>query len=134
MMYLLQSVAVRVAAVAVLGAVLALPALAAPNYEAQEHLSKKQLAALVACAKTRADHERIAAYYRAEYERLQAEADQHADMAGRFLSNPATNNDKTARGTVIHCISMERNLRAKSAKARSIAEEHKRLAQAPEQK
>ncbi|SPE24897.1 exported hypothetical protein [Candidatus Sulfotelmatomonas gaucii] len=119
--------------VAVLGALLAPPALAAPNYEAQEHLSKKQLTALVACAKTPAEHERIAAYYRAEYERLSAEADHHADMAGRFLSNPATNNDKSARGTVSHCISMERNLRSKSAKARAIAEEHKRLAQAAAQ-
>ncbi len=133
MKHLFQSVVVRGAAVAVLGALLALPALAAPNYEAKEHLSKKQLTALVACAKTPAEHERIAAYYRAEYERLSAEADHHADMAGRFLSNPATNNDKSARGTVSHCISMERNLRSKSAKARAIAEEHKRLAQAAAQ-
>ncbi len=129
MKHLFQSMAVSGAA-AVLGALLVVPALAAPNYEVQEHLSKKQLAALVACAKTPAEHERIAAYYRAEYERLQAEADQHADMAGRFLSNPATNNDKSARGTVSHCVSMERNLRSKSAQARAIAEEHKRLARA----
>ncbi len=133
MKHLFQSAVVRGASVAVLGALLALSALAAPNYRVQEHLTKKQLAALVSSAKTPAEHERIATYYRAEYERLWAEADQHADMASRFLSNPATNNDKTARGTVLHCISMERNLRVKSAKARAIAEEHKRLAQAEEQ-
>ena len=117
---------------AVLSAVLALPASAATVYQAQEHLSKKQLAALVGSAKTPAEHERIAAYYRAESERLTAEADRHADLAGRFLGNSATNNDKSVRGTVIHCISMERRLRAKSAKARARAEEQHRIAQAAE--
>ena len=133
MKHLFQSV-VLCASVAVLGAVLVMPAFAAPIYQAQEHLSKKQLAALVASANTPAEHERIAAYYRAESERLSAEADQHANMASKFLSNPVANNDKSVRGTVSHCISMERRLRAKSAKARALADEHKRLARAAEQK
>jgi|HubBroStandDraft_6_1064221.scaffolds.fasta_scaffold128062_2 hypothetical protein len=120
--------------VVVLGAVLVMPAFAAPIYQAQEHLSKKQLAALVASANTPAEHERIAAYYGAESERLSAEADQNADMASKFLGNPAANNEKSVRGTVSHCISMERNLRAKSAKARALAGEHRRLAQAAKQK
>jgi len=120
--------------VAVLGAVLVLSASAAPIYQAEEHLSKKQLAALVASAHTRAEHERIAAYYRAESERLSAEADQNASMASKFLGNPAANNDKSVRGTVNHCISVERNLRAKSAKARALADEHRRLAQAADEK
>ena len=134
MKHLFLSVVVLGTSVMVLGAVLVLPTLAAPIYQAQEHLTKKQLTALVASARTPAEHERIAVYYRAESERLRAEADQHADMAGRFLSNPATNNDKSVRGTVSHCISVERNLRAKSVKARVLAEELKRLAQAAEQK
>jgi len=134
MKHLFQSVVVLGASVAVLGAVLVLPALAAPIYQAQEHLSKKQLAALVASANTPAEHERIAAYYRAESERLSAEADQHANMASKFLSNPVANNDKSVRGTVGHCISMERRLRAKSARARALADEHGRLAQTAEQK
>jgi hypothetical protein len=134
MKHLFQTVVVLGALVAVPGAVLVPPALAAPIYETQEHLSRKQLAALVASANTPAEHERIAAYYRLESMRLSAEADQHADMAGRFLGNPATDNDKSVRGTVGHCISMERRLRAKSAKARALADEHKRLARAAEQK
>ena len=133
MKHLFQSV-VLCASVAVLGAVLVMPAFAAPIYQAQEHLSKKQLAALVASANTPAEHERIALYYRAEYERLSAEADQNATMASKFLGNPAANNEKSVRGTVGHCISMERRLRAKSAKARALADEHKRLARAAEQK
>ena len=116
------------ASAAVLCAVLVVPAFAAPIYQVQEHLSKKQLAALVASANTPAEHERIAAYYGAESERLSAEADQDADMASKFLGNPAANNEKSVRGTVGHCISMERNLRAKSAKARALAREHRRLA------
>ncbi len=131
---LFQSAAILGASIALLSTALALPSLAAPIYQAPERLSKKHLAALVAAAKTPAEHERIAAYYRAESERLSAEADEHASMAGKFLSNPATNNDKSARGTVSHCISLERNLRAKSAKARALAEEHQRIAQAAEQK
>jgi hypothetical protein len=133
MKHLFQSV-VLCASVAVLGAVLVMPAFAAPIYQAQEHLSKKQLAALVASANTPAEHERIALYYRAEYERLSAEADQNATMASKFLGNPAANNEKSVRGTVGHCISIEHNLRAKSRKARALAEEHRRMAQAAEQK
>jgi len=134
MKHLFQSAVVLGALAAALGAVLALPALAAPTYQAQEHLSKKQLAALVASANTPAEHERIAAYYRAESERLSAEADQYANLASRFLGNPAANNEKSVRGTVRHCISVERNLRAKSKKARALADQHRRLAQEAEQK
>ncbi len=133
MKHLLQSVAVFGTSV-ILFAVLAQPATAASFYHAQEHLTKKQLAALAASATTPAEHERIAAYYRAESERFSAEADAHADMAGRFLGNPATNNDKSVWGTVIHSISMERRLRAKSANARVLAEEHQRIARAAERK
>jgi hypothetical protein len=55
-------------------------------------------------------------------------------MASKFLGNPTANNEKTARGTVGHCISMERNLRAKSVKARALADKHRHLAQAAERK
>jgi hypothetical protein len=134
MKHLFASVAVIGVSIVVLGAVLVLPAQAASTYQDQEHLTKKQLAALVAAAKTPAEHERIAAYYRAESERLAAEADQNADLAGKFLGNSATNNDKSARGTVFHCISVERNLRAKSVKARALAEEHQRIARGAERR
>jgi hypothetical protein len=131
MKHLFQSV-VFLGAAAVLGAVLVLPTWAAPLYQAPEHLTRKQLTALVASAKTPAEHERIAAYYRGESERLTDEADYYADLAGRFFSNPAIYNVRSAPGN--RCISMERNLRAKSVKARALAEEHKRLARAAEQK
>jgi hypothetical protein len=120
------------ASAAIFGALLVLPTLAAPIYQTPEHLTKKQLNALVASAKTPAEHQRVAAYYRAESELLSAEADQYADLAGRFFSSPATYSVKSAPGS--HCIFMERDLRAKSVKARAIAEQHKRLAQAAEQK
>jgi hypothetical protein len=107
MKHLFQSVTLGVS-VAVLGAVLVMTASAAPICQAQEHLSKKQLAALVASANTPAEHEQIAAYYGAESERLSAEADQDVTMASKFLGNPAANNEKSVRGTVGHCISMER--------------------------
>jgi hypothetical protein len=100
----------------------------------QDQLSKKQLVVLIAMARTAAEHEQIAAYYRAEAGRLLAESNDHARMAVAFRSNPATNNDKTVRGTVDHCAYLAKSLRQRSDKARLLAEEHERMAKAAGQK
>ncbi|HLY41872.1 MAG TPA: hypothetical protein VKR52_11700 [Terracidiphilus sp.] len=94
-----------------------------------EQLSKKQLAALVATAKTPADHQRIAAWYRVEAQQLLAASNDHARMAAAFRSNPSTNNGKFAPGTVNHCAYLAQSLKQQSEKARALAEEHEHMAE-----
>lgn len=97
----------------------------------QDLLSKKQLAALVASARTPAEHQRIAAYYRAQSDKLLVESNQHAAMAAEFRANPATNNHKTAFGTVNHCEYLAHSLREKADKALALAQEHELMAKLP---
>ena len=53
----------------------------APQMKAADQLTKKQAKALAATAKTPADHMRLAAYYKLEADRLDAEAKDHDDLA-----------------------------------------------------
>ena len=56
---------------------------------ASEHrLTKKELKALIASAKTPEDHQKIAAYYREEAKRLHANAKEHADLAEVYAKHP----------------------------------------------
>ena len=105
---------------------------AASDSQPAAHISKKQLDAMIASARTPADHLKIAAYYRAESEKYFAESRAHADMAAAFVANPATNNAKRFNGTVSHCVSLEKNLKAKSIRAAALAEEHEKMAQTGE--
>lgn len=123
----------RILAIATFVFALTLTAVAAPKSEPVQ-LTKQQLNTLIATAKTPADHLKIAAYYRAQADQLQAEADQHAQMAAQFAANPTTNNAKAARATVGHCTYIAQTLKAKSAKAAALAEEHTRMAEAAGQK
>lgn len=51
-------------------------------------LSKKELKALIASAKTKDDHQKLADYYKAEKERLEGEAKDHEDLAKAYDENP----------------------------------------------
>jgi peroxiredoxin len=91
----------------VLALTLSCTAHAASAWNAQEHLSKKQLASLVVSAKTPAEHQR---------------------MAVDFEKNPATNNDKVARTTVDHCQYLAKSLQARAAMAAGLAQQHEEMA------
>ena len=93
-----------------------------------EQLSKKQLDALIASAKTPAEHERIAAYYRGQAENLLSESNAHAKMAVELAANPATNNSKNAHGTVHHCEYIAQSLKSKAQKAMQLAQQHEEMA------
>ncbi len=112
---------------------LTLPAFATSTSQ-PEHLSKKQLAALIATATTPAQHQRIADYYRPESDKLMAESNYHAAMAAAFRANPMTNNLKAAFRTVDHCEYLAKSLKAKAEKAEALALEHERMAEAAEHK
>ena len=101
---------------------------AASASNVQEHLSKKQLASLVVSAKTPAEHQRIADYYRAESENYLAQAGEHARMGADFEKNPATNNAKFARTTVDHCQYFAKSLQARAVAAAALAQQHEEMA------
>lgn len=108
---------------------LAVLALTVPGFSA-EQLTPAQLASLVASARTTADHVRIAEYYGAQADRLDAQSDDHAKMAATFRANPTTNNEKRVRETVNHCEYLAQTLKARSEKARALADEHEQMSKA----
>lgn len=55
-----------------------------------QELSKKEVKLLIANARTPEDHERLAAYFRAEGERLKAEQQEHREMLDAYLKNPTS--------------------------------------------
>lgn len=105
-----------------------LPFVSNTAYAQQEHLSGKELAALVTSARTPAEHERIAAWYRAQSERYSAEAAKHAQMAAEFRKNPTTNNTKMEQATVNHCEYVAKSLKAKAFAANNLAQKHEEMA------
>ncbi len=55
-----------------------------------QKLSKKKLKTLIANARTPEDHERTAAYYRAEGEQLKAKQREHEEELAEYLKNPSS--------------------------------------------
>ena len=53
-------------------------------------LSKKEVKLLIVNARTSEDHERLAAYFRAEGERLKSEQQEHREMLDAYLKNHTT--------------------------------------------
>jgi|GEM_PF-1908860 hypothetical protein len=105
---------------------------AATSRPAQQ-LSGKQVSALIASAKTSAEHQKIADYYRAKAQSYLAESNEHERMAAQFAANPITNNAKTVHGTVNHCQYLAQSLKAKSVRAQELAFEHEKMAKQAEQ-
>ena len=57
--------------------------------EGQPQITKKEVKALIANARTRADHEKLAAYYRSEAARLSAQQHDHVEEAAEYSKNPS---------------------------------------------
>lgn len=91
----------------------------------KQTLSKKELKELIKTASTKADHEKLADYYKAEAERLEAEAKDHDEMGEMYKKNPSPLAAKhpEAFGEA-HCREMARRLREAAADAQSLAEMH----------
>ncbi len=95
----------------------------------RERLTKRQVNALIATAKTPTDHERLAAYYRTQADKYLAQSKYHAAMANKFKANPVTSNDKFVHQTVDHCEYYAETLKAQSEKAAALAEQQEQMAQ-----
>jgi len=98
-------------------------------------LSKKEVKALIASAKTKEDHLKLADYYKAETERLEAAAKDHDEMAEMYRKNPTPmavkHPEAIGEG---HCHEMARRYREAAAKAQELAAMHEQLATTAEQK
>jgi hypothetical protein len=94
-------------------------------------LTKHELKSLLATAKTPEDHQRLAAYYRGETERLTAKAQEFAKQADFLATQPATIESK--QGISCQCTSHYRyfsKIFAQQAKeSETLAAKHEQLAQ-----
>ena len=96
-------------------------------------LSKKEVKALIASAKTKEDHLKLADYYKAETERLEAAAKDHDEMAEYYRQNPPRTTKFQVFGEE-HFKEIARRFRESAAKAQKLAAMHEQVAATAEQK
>lgn len=94
-------------------------------------LSKKEVKALIASAKTKQDHLKLAEFYKTEVARLQAEATDHDEMAEMYRKNPTPmaikHPEAIGEG---HCKEIARRFRESASKAQELASMHEEMAKA----
>ena len=93
-------------------------------------LTKKQLAVLVATAKTAADHRKLAQHYRAVAAKHEAEAKEHAELAVKYRANPTPSESKRpgAPDTASHCLTYAEHCRKAAKTMSEMAEMHEEMA------
>ena len=100
--------------------------LARPAF-AQEKLPRKELKALIASAKTTADHERIAAHYRREAQNLEVKQREHEEDLAEYYRNTLRYPSKyPTLGD--HCRSLAGYYKMAAQRAAALAEMHAQLA------
>jgi hypothetical protein len=120
----------RLLKIAVLLFAVAVVASQIDSAQSEKHLSKKELKALIAGAKTKSDHQRLAAYYRSESERLLAEAKEHEEMADVYHRNPPMLASKHPMAVGEgHCRYVAERLKEAALKTQALAAMHDKLAE-----
>ena len=99
-----------------------------------EHLSKQQLNTLIASAKTPAEHERLAQYYRSQASDYLAEAKDHESMVAAYKANSSLSNEKNRASTIGHCEYFVKTFRELAVKAQELAALHEQMSKDVEQK
>ena len=99
-----------------------------PHYITNDRDLKSALKA----AKTPADHERIAAYYDAKADRLNAEAAEYEQAAAAYRNGPVVKN-LTAPNTAARYDSIAKRLRREAQSNRELAASHAQLATTAEE-
>ncbi|MBS1985938.1 MAG: hypothetical protein JST16_17390 [Bdellovibrionales bacterium] len=114
---------------ALVGGALTLP-LSGNAQTAGKTLSKKQLAELVATAKTAADHRKLAEHYRAAAAKHEAEAKEHVELAAKYRANPTASETKRpgAPDTASHCMTFAEHCRKQAAIMNEMAAMHEEMA------
>jgi hypothetical protein len=92
-----------------------------------EELARKELKDLIASAKTPADHERLAAHYHSEAQRLEAKSREHEEDLAEYYKNPSRYPSKyPTMGD--HCRSLVGYYKMAAERAATLALMHKALA------
>lgn len=115
----------RILTVVALAAVLVAATTRIGSAQAGGRLGKQELQSLLMTAKTKEDHMKLAAHYKAEAARLQAEAKEHEEMAemDRKSSPPLAAKHPLAVGEQ-HCRSIAKNYRDAATKMQALAALH----------
>jgi hypothetical protein len=95
----------------------------------QDHLSKKELKALLASASTSADHEKLARHFQAKAATLDEDAAEHEELAVVYRTPPPSSKGVPPVRWEQHCKSVATSLRKAAAEARKLADGHKKMAQ-----
>ena len=93
-----------------------------------ENLSKHQLNALIATAKTPADHLRIAKFYQSRTRHYLALSKEHEAMLAAYKPNPGLTNNKNQASTINHCEYFVQKFNVLAAKSNELAQSHERMA------
>ncbi len=93
---------------------------------AHKKLSHKELKNLIATAKTREDHLRIADYYRGEAARLRKEATEHQDLATAYANGTIWEPPKL--GLLQHCKQFAESFAHAAEVADALAADHQKMA------
>ncbi len=93
-------------------------------------LKKDELKHLVATAETVQDHQRLAAHFTAKAEQLDAEAQEHTDLAAQYKAHPTIHEMKHQMSgqTAGHCDYFATSLRKAAQDARKLAADHEEMA------
>ena len=107
--------------------------------EGEKGLSKKEVKALIATAKTPAEHRRIASYYREQAARLTANAKEHVAMAEEYAKNPTfaameTKQQASFGQGATHCRRWAELYNEQAKEAEALAALHEEMAKSAEQK
>ena len=98
--------------------------------EDTDPLSKQDVKALVANAKTAEEHERLAKHFEAEAIQLDAEANEHQDLVAGYRGNPSALALKHPMSgkTAGHCQYFADDLHKAAKQARELAADHREMA------
>jgi hypothetical protein len=105
------------------------PAILAPGTGALL-LSKHDLKPFIANAKTVQDHGRLAQHFDARANQLEAEANEHQELAAQYKANPTTHESKHPMSgeTAGHCQYFADDLQKAAQRARQLATDHREMA------
>lgn len=108
---------------------------AAPQSKAvqpEAQLTKKEVKALVASAKTTGEHMKLVEYFNQKADRLEAESTEHEKLAEQYRNDPtsqatATKHPMSGR-TAAHCEYFAKSTREAAKAARALAAAHEQMA------
>lgn len=118
----------------VLAALIVVPAPQAAAVEMKGMLKSKEVKALVANAKTPADHMKLARHFAAMAEKHEAEAKEHEALAEEYTRNPRLGSTKIpmAPNSAQHCKYFAEHCHKAAAEMRAMAAEHEEMAKSLE--